>query len=568
MFEGADCDFLTGRLGLGFLRLRDDPELTILSANDCFYFMLGYQKGEIAALRADGQNPVLREMNPENWEKRARHAGEQEYTTVQLKLIRKNGHHIWVSYRFCRDDENRESFFWGIVEDITLSRRFQRIQREQKEELEALPANIPGGVLCCRADEDLTLNFVSGGFCRITGYSQKEIAGRYQNHFVELVHRSDRPELLERIRGDAPWDNVMEYTFRVVAKDGSVLWMLDKARCIVDSDGTFWLYSVLIDVTATKTAQDELLNSEERFRLILEHVTEPVLYCNFVTGEIYYSPVFRQKFGESSVRLTPDEAASFLHTTNLVLDEDRANLLDYGSRVMSGEDVKSAEFRLLSRAGTYIWYSVHSSLFCDSVGQPTRLIVIFTDIDRQKRENLDLRRKAEHDLLTGLYNSVTTATLISEIIGRSAPEDRHALFVIDIDNFKKINDSLGHLSGDRLIAQTADQIRALFRDGDVVGRVGGDEFVAFMEHADSAAVLKKAEILNRAIGSIRLGGKSSAPVSGSVGVALYPCDGKSYDELFRKADTAMYSAKKGGKNSFRVYYSGMVFPSVTDPALR
>lgn len=567
MMESAG-DFPLGRLGLGLLQLRDDPELTVLSANGCFYSMLGYQENEVPALRAAGQVQVLREANPDDWEKRVRRSGGTEFTIVQFKLIRKDGHHIWVSYRVCRGEGNRESFFWGIVENITLSRRFQRIQREQKEELEALTANIPGGVLCCRDDESLTLNFVSGGFCRIIGYSREEISERFRNHFLELVHRSDRPELLEHIRSDAPWDNVMEYTFRVVGKDGGVLWMLDKARCIVGADGTVWLYSVLIDVTATKMAQDELLASEERFRLILEHVTDPVLYCNFATGEIYYSPVFRQKFEETFVCLKPDETTPFLSATDFVWEEDRAALMDYGSRVMGGEDVKNAEFRFRTRSGAYIWCSIHSTLSCDSVGQPTRLIVIFTDIDRQKKENLDLRRRAEHDLLTGLYNSVTTSTLINEAIAHSTPDERHALFVIDIDNFKKINDSLGHLSGDRLIVGTAEKLRALFRDGDILGRVGGDEFVVFMKKADSAAVAKKAEILNRSIASIGNGSNLSVPVSGSVGVALYPGDGACYDELFRNADTAMYSAKKGGKNSFRVYCRGMTFPGSQSSSLR
>ncbi len=95
--------------------------------------------------------------------------------------------------------------------------------------------------------------------------------------------------------------------------------------------------------------------------------------------------------------------------------------------------------------------------------------------------------------------------------------------------------------------------------GDIVGRVGGDEFVIFMKNADSESVMKKAETLNGTIASLSGCEKIGAPVSGSVGAAFYPGDGSSYDELFRKADTAMYAAKKNGKNSFRVYFSGMDF---------
>jgi diguanylate cyclase (GGDEF)-like protein/PAS domain S-box-containing protein len=557
------------RLGLGILKIRDDPELTILSASGAFYEMLGYCEGEIRRLREAGETPVLREANPEDWEALMRRTGDQSYVVVQLKLIRKDGHHIWVSYRATRCSEGGERFFLGLVDNITLVRRFQRIQREQKEELEALTANIPGGVLRFRADENLTLNFVSDGFCRISGYTKQEIAQVFQSRFMEMVFPADRPVLLEQIRDAKTWQNrVVAFMFRVVCKDGSVLWMLNKARCMVDKSGTVWIYSVLIDVTSTKKAQDELKASEERFRLILENATYPVLDCNFSTGEFYFSGPFRKKFSETSLHLKADEILPFLKTTHFVFEEDRPALLDYCRRVMSGKKTEDEDFRFRSGDGTYIWCTVKSTLFCDSAGQPARLIVMFTDIDHKKKETLDLRRKAEHDLLTGLYNSFTATAMVNSAIAHSTENDRHALFVVDIDNFKKINDSFGHLSGDRLIAELASRIRALFRDSDIVGRVGGDEFIVFMEHTDPASVIKKAQTLNRTIAAVQSGTDTAAHISGSVGIAFFPADGKSYDELFRKADTAMYCAKKRGKNSFCVYCQGMTISESTCSCLR
>ena len=566
---GIDADDLPlDRLGLGFLRLRDDAELTIDSASAEFYAMLGYREGEITALRQPGQQAILREESPSDWIESGRRACETGFSVIELKMIKKDGHHIWVSYRVCRSAKDGVGFFWGLVEDITLTRRFQRIQREQKEELEALTANIPGGVLRCRADEALSLDFVSEGFCRITGYSEEEISERFRNRFIEIVYPQDRGMLLGRVLGGVPWDNVMEITFRIAARGGEVLWVMNKARCILSDGGTVWIYSVMIDVTAMKKAQDELIASEERYRLILEHVTDPVLDCNFKTEEIYYSPAFRKKFPEPLPGMKPGEISGVLRDSEFVHSSDRAAILDYGGRVMEGGHVRDAEFRFRSQGGAYLWCSVHPTLFCDGAGRPERLIIMISDIDRQKKENMDLRQKAEHDLLTGLYNRVTTMTLVNETIARSARNERHALFVVDIDDFKKINDSLGHLSGDRLIADTAAKIRSLFRGGDIVGRVGGDEFVVFMKNADSEAVMKKAETLNRTIESLSGCKKIGTSVSGSVGAAFYPGDGKSYDELFRKADTAMYVAKKQGKNSFRVYFRGMGFSDPLKRALR
>jgi diguanylate cyclase (GGDEF)-like protein/PAS domain S-box-containing protein len=557
---------LLDQLGLGVLKIRDDPELTILSASAGFYDMLGYCEGEIRRLREPGEKPVLREANPEDWEALLRRAGDQGHVVVQLKLIRKDGHHIWASFRATRCSEGGERFFLGVVDNITLARRFQRIQREQKEELEALTANIPGGVLRFRADENLTLNFVSDGFCRISGYTQQEIVQVFQSRFLEMVFPADRPGLLEQIRNAKTWDDrVVAFMFRVVCKDGSVLWMLNKARCMVDESGTVWIYSVLIDVTSIKEAQDELKASEERFRLILENATYPVLDCNFSTGEFYFSGPFRKKFRDTNLHLKANELLPFLKKTDFVFEEDRPALLDYCKRVMSGQKPDDEDFRFRSSDGTYIWCTLKCTLFCNSAGQPARLIVMFTDIDHKKKEALDLRRKAEHDLLTGLYNRFTAIAMVNAAIAHSTENERHALFVVDIDNFKKINDSLGHLSGDKVIAELARRIRALFRESDIVGRVGGDEFIIFMEHTDPAAAVKKAQALNETIASVQ---SATSHISGSVGIAFFPADGKSYDELFRKADTAMYCAKRKGKNSFCIYCKGMKISDISYNSLK
>lgn len=556
---------LLDRFGLSFLRLRDNAELTIASASPGFYSMLGCREGEITALREAGPGPVLRVANPQNWEALARRSKQDGFCAAELKLIKKDGHHIWVLYRVRYEEKNGAGYFWGIANDITLVRRSQRIQREQKEELEALTANIPGGVLRYRADEFLTLDFVSKGFCRMTGYAEEEIAERFGNRLIEMVCPQDRGMLLDRVLGMVPWDGVKEITFRILAKDGGTLWLMDKTRGILCGDGIVWVYSVLVDVTATKKAEDERRASEERYRLILEHVNDPVADCNFKTKEIYLSPAFRMKFPELFRSAVPEDMERVLQSTDFVCGDDRVFALNYAARVMTGSCVPDAEIRLHSRGGAYLWCSVHPTLFNDASGRPERLIVVISDIDRQKKETMDLKRRAEHDLLTGLYNRVTTTTLVNEAIAASGRDERHALFVIDIDNFKRINDSLGHLAGDRLIAGAAERIRSLFRSGDIVGRVGGDEFAVFMKRADSESVFRKAETLNRALSSLGCDENISFPISGSVGAAFFPADGVSYNELFRKADTAMYAAKNGGKDSFRVYFRGMGFSGPPKP---
>lgn len=550
-----NSELLLEKLGYSILCIRNNAELTIAYASGSFYEALGYRQGEITALRQPAADTVLRSEPPIDWKKVKDEIQKNGSASPELKLIKKNGHHIWAGYCVQLTELDGGECFCGIVTDITLKRRSLRSQREQTEELEALTANVPGGVMRCRAEENLTLNFVSIGFCRITGYSEEEIKERFQNRFIEMVYPHDRERLIRHVHNCTHWDDITEVTFRIVSKSGNVMWVLDKARCTSDYNGNMWLYGVLIDITAMKKAQDELAASEERYRLILDHVADPVFDCNFKTKELYYSPMFQQKFGG----IYPDygNMTQILDETDFVDHADRSLLFSNLQKLLHGKPVGDVEYRLKDRHGNYIWCNIHPSMFYDGLGMPTRLIAVISDIDRQKKENADLRQKAEHDLLTGLYNRITTTALVDEAIANSKKGDRHALFVIDIDNFKKVNDNLGHLCGDQLIVDTAEQIRRQFREDDIVGRIGGDEFVIFIKNINSELVLKKADVLQRMFVALRNNEKIDCALSGSIGVSFYPADGAAYDELFQKADLAMYAAKNGGKNSFRIYVKGI-----------
>lgn len=538
-------------LGYGLLRCVKDDRLSISYASESFYKMLGYESGEITELLGIGPAPVLRNNPPINWEWVTKEIAEKGFATPELRLIKKDGHHIWASYRVTLEKgEDGKEYFCGLVENITLRRRSNRKRMEQAQELQALTSNVPCGVLHCRNDEMLSLNFVSEGFCRMTGYRREEIASEFDNRFIRMVYDRDRNRLLCRAAKKKNWDETAETTYRIVGKNGRLIWVLDKSRQQQDCSGNVWLYSVLMDITEIHKAQEELAATEERYRMILEHAADPILDFDLKTGRIYYSPAFTARFGEGFPQ--SGDLLENLSKHPLICEQDRGRLLDEAVRLLHGEKLEDDEFRFREANGIYIWCNVHPAVFFDEQGVATRLIVVISDIDRRKKESIELRQKAEHDLLTGLYNRVTVKCMIEQAIARSEPGERHAVFVIDIDNFKYVNDHLGHLKGDELIIETATQIRKLFREDDIVGRVGGDEFVVFLRHITSMDLaVKKAENIGNVFRH------NAAPrcvgISGSIGISFYPYDGCTYDELFRKADAAMYAAKKNGKDSFRVY---------------
>ena len=161
-----------------------------------------------------------------------------------------------------------------------------------------------------------------------------------------------------------------------------------------------------------------------------------------------------------------------------------------------------------------------------------------------------LLQKAQQDSLTNLYNNETTKLLVGRYLAAEGAEGTHGLILLDIDNFKSINDTRGHLSGDAILAAVADKLRALFRSTDILGRMGGDEFMIFLKNvSDRAQLIAQAQsILDAFRGSEALAG-----VTCSLGAALYAEDGRTVDELFENADTALYRSKKAGKNCCSIY---------------
>lgn len=166
-----------------------------------------------------------------------------------------------------------------------------------------------------------------------------------------------------------------------------------------------------------------------------------------------------------------------------------------------------------------------------------------------------LKYLAGHDSLTNLYNRREFENQIDQRIATAARDkESFALFLIDIDNFKTINDSLGHIHGDEYIKRFADRFRTLTRKGDILSRIGGDEFTLITSKLKSKehAKLLASRLINGLHQSVSIG-EGTLSNSSSLGIAIYPEDGKTAQELLRKADIAMYAAKNSGKNTYRFY---------------
>ncbi len=194
-------------------------------------------------------------------------------------------------------------------------------------------------------------------------------------------------------------------------------------------------------------------------------------------------------------------------------------------------------------------YRIIYNITKDKQGNPLYAIGKTFDIHEQKM----LEKRSKTDLLTDCLNKISTENAVEEIIAKDGGL-YHALFIVDVDNFKAVNDNLGHQFGDRVLKEIADKLQMNFREEDIIGRIGGDEFIVFVQNlSDADTVIRKAEAVSKAFKNSYSGENGDYKISGSIGVAMFPKDGASYNELYNAADKALYQSKRKGKDCYTFY---------------
>lgn len=199
-----------------------------------------------------------------------------------------------------------------------------------------------------------------------------------------------------------------------------------------------------------------------------------------------------------------------------------------------------------------VWLLVKIGIFL--IGYLTIVVVInvMTRI-RNSEQKRELEAKADTDLLTELSNKIATERQIREYMAEN-PDKQAVMFVLDVDNFKKINDTLGHAFGDEVLRNLGMRLRSMFRVTDIIGRIGGDEFIIFLKDVREDAVIEReGRKIETFFHNFEVGEYVKYSVTASVGGAVFPRDADNFEDLYKAADRAVYSSKKHGKNQLSFY---------------
>jgi diguanylate cyclase (GGDEF)-like protein/PAS domain S-box-containing protein len=432
---------------------------------------------------------------------------------------------------------------------------FQQKQLQAEEKYQSIFENAVEGIFqTTTAGQYIRAN---PALARIYGYESSEqlitnITRIEQQLYVDPNQRQEFVHLLQQ------HDAISKFQSQVYRKDGSIIWISESARAVRDQDGNLLYYEGFVeDITENKQIEAALRESEERYALAVNGTNDGLWDWNLKTNRVYFSPRWKLMLGfqDSEIGNKLNEWYSRVHPEDIlqVRKEIAAHLRGATSHFES-------QHRMLNQAGTYRWVLSRGFVARDTSGHVYRMAGSQTDITERKQAEEQLLHDAFHDSLTGLANRALFIDRLGHMLQLLKRHEDYlfAVLFLDLDRFKVINDSLGHMVGDQLLIAIAQRLKDCLREDDTFARLGGDEFAILLE--DIQGNNDATQIVERIQQELKLPfnlNQQEVFATASIGVILKPNGYEQPEDLLRDADIAMYRAKAQGRARYEVFDAAM-----------
>lgn len=422
-------------------------------------------------------------------------------------------------------------------------RQTQQDLNERNSELAEITRNVAAGVYRCRDDTAHTLVHINDGFLALFGYSREELQALFQNQMIHLIYAADREQVWQSLQSQLAASDTVELEYRALRKDGTIFYVLDRVRRVLDENGETTFFCVLIDNTERRQEQEKLRLSLERHRVIMDQATDIIFQWDMQADTADISPNWIKKFGYAPQH---ENLRKTLPNSKVIYAEDLQTLVALMREMLSGKSYAQTELRIRKADGAYIWCRIRVTTQYDTDARPISAIGVITDISGEKEAHRALLERTQRDTLTDLLNKSAVRQHVETIL-REQSTEQHAMLILDIDNFKAVNDTFGHLCGDDVLLALAHGLKRVFRQSDVLGRIGGDEFLLFLPSITHEKAREKAQEALSVF--LQTDWPYEEKPTVSIGVSYYPKHASDFLRLYACADSALYQAKASGKRS-------------------
>ena len=507
------------------------------------------------AFKKKGFEVLAKSVHPEDWRRWTqqvqdacrRHPGEAVRTTTEYRLTNAQGQerNFHDSSTFHSDAEGRLTIAYGIASDVTDRRQAEMALRESEIRFQQLLSDLDEIVWCYSIDEERML-YLNDAVEAIYGRPKDDFL-IHPNLWGDVIHPDDREfafaktrQVLQGGRGDVE--------ARIITADGIERWLHFRISQ-VEREGRTLVVGVASDISERKHAELALRESEHKFRAIMDNAGVGIFLEQDGINR-YINPHAAKMFGYTVGEM---EGLSPYDVTMPEYYPVVSEQLEKRARGTTGQPYESMGRR---KDGSAFPMQVTATLTTFR-GRPACIGTVI-DLTEQKAAEARILELAQYDPLTGLPNRRLLEDRVNQALAEAEREEGIvAMFFIDLDHFKRVNDSLGHSTGDELLQRFTERLHTVVRRIDTIARLGGDEFVLLMPHVGPGDVAEVARRVLALCGEPFELDSHRLTVTPSIGISLYPEDGRDFGTLLKNADTAMYKAKEQGRNAFHFYATEM-----------
>ena len=415
--------------------------------------------------------------------------------------------------------------------------------------------NFIGGICIFEVDsvsKQINPVFLNDGLYRMLG-GNKAIVDRMFLDIRRSIIPEDIPMFDQGIADTLADNGSVEIEFRIVNSDGSLVWLRLHGNLYSREGNKNTISAVILDCTEQKLIEEELKRQSDYMHMLMD--TDITFDFNCRTDVCVYRIAHTDALEHDSV------VNGYLeHIPSTGIHEKYTEA--YESMIksaMAHSHRDSMEFEsvgIINPTDEYRWYRADIISIMGKEGYVSHVIGHIVDIHEAKLKEIELKLRADHDGLTGLLNKAATEELIKTTIQRNIKNNEtSALLILDTDDFKKVNDNYGHSAGDKVLSIIGYIINSNFKGMDVTGRIGGDEFMVYINSISADDACKMAGKIERLVQDAFDGEDYAGEISMSIGVAVSPDHGRDFETLYNNADKALYCAKKAGKSCWKLYES-------------